>query len=66
MFLSFIIHSGFIIWNYLEFSSSANRKYVDVSSMPFPAVTVCSTNPFKANMIESNVKLSKVSLDDTN
>jgi hypothetical protein len=60
MFAAFIVHTVFILKNYLEFGSTATRKYVSLPSIPFPGVTMCSTNAFKNNQINSNTKLSGV------
>jgi hypothetical protein len=61
MAIAFFVHVGFLIQNYAQFESKAVLKNVYPSSMSFPAVTVCSINPFKQNKIGSNKMLSEVS-----
>jgi hypothetical protein len=62
MATAFFVQVGFLIGNYVSFGSKATLKHVYPESMPFPAVTVCSINPFKQNKIGSSQKLTDVSL----
>jgi hypothetical protein len=49
---SFICMSGFVIFEilqYLAFPTQINVEIISKRNMPFPAVTICSANPFRSD-----------------
>lgn len=54
---AFVVQSAFLIKDYLDFGKTTNMRIVDLKVANFPAVTVCSLNPYQYSKINYSTSL---------